>query len=375
MQNTEVATEETVSSDASSGKTTRIHGGNVREAAKRFGLAEKDIIDFSSNVNPLGPSRDARRAVKRLLGRLDRYPDPDASELRTAVARYYGIRSGQVLCGAGSNALIHLIPRVFRPRRVLIPVPTFTEYAAAVEDAGGEAVSFALSEQSGFRIDPVEISLALKGMDMAFLCNPNNPTAGIISRAEMLEIADHAGREGAILVVDEAFMDFDERESVLKEIISLPNVICIRAFTKFFGLPGLRAGYAVAAEDLIDGLRRGQEPWTVSIPAEGAAVASLQDWGHIRRTRELIGREREWIREELRLLPGIEVFPAAANFIFLKVTQGDPCLLVNRLGERGLLVRDCSSFPGLDDRFLRIAVRTHRENKRLIKALRKLLLG
>ena len=375
VRNTDITIDERVTACTTSEKPPRIHGGNVREAAKRFDLSERDIIDFSSNVNPLGPSRDALRAVKRSLGRLDRYPDPEATEMKRAVARFYGIKSGHILCGAGSNGLIHLIPRVFRPRRVLIPAPTFTEYAAAVEDAGGEAVLLPLSEHRGFRIDPVEISPALKGMDMVFLCNPNNPTGGIVSRSEMLEIADHARTEGALLVVDEAFMDFDERESVLKEIINLPNVVCLRAFTKFYGLPGLRIGYAAAAEELISALRQGQEPWSVSIPAEEAAIAALQDWSHIRRTRDLITREREWIMDELRLLPGVEVFPAAANFIFLKITSNDPCLLVSRLGERGLLVRDCSSFPGLDDRFLRIAVRTRRENKRLIKALRLLLLG
>ncbi len=374
MRNAEMDIETPVPTVVPARKESRVHGGNVREAAQRYGLSEKEIVDFSSNVNPLGPSGDSIRAVKRSLDRLDRYPDPDAAELTLAIARYFGIRAGQVLCGAGSNALIHLIPRVFRPRRVLIPAPTFTEYAAAVEDAGGETVPLALSEQRGFRIDPLEVSLALKGVEMAFLCNPNNPTGGIVSRSEMLEIADHAGREGALLVVDEAFMDFDERESVLKEITNLPNVICLRAFTKFFGLPGLRVGYAVAAEDLISLLRSGREPWTVSLPAEKAAVAALQDWSHIRRTRELISRERHWITEELRLLPGIEVFPAAANFILFKTTMRDHRLFVQRLGEQGILVRDCSSFSGLDDRFLRIAVRTRRENKRLIKALRKLLL-
>lgn len=374
-QGTISAVAECAGARAATPETNRMHGGNLRAAAKRFGIRERDIIDFSSNVNPLGPSRGAVRAVKGSLGLLDRYPDPDAAELRTAISRYFGIRKDQVLCGAGSNALIHLIPRALRPRRALVPAPTFSEYAAAVEDSGGEAVLLPLREENGFRMDPVVISLALKGMDLAFLCNPNNPTGGILGRSEVMEIAERAGQEGTVLVVDEAFMDFDDRESVLKEIVGLPNVLCLRAFTKFFGLPGLRAGYAVGAEQLIAGLREKQEPWTVSIPAERAAVAALQDWGHIRKTRELIAREREWLVGELRLLPGVEVFPAAANFIMLKVTSVNPCLLINSLGERGILVRDCSSFPGLDARFLRIAVRTRRENRRFIKAIRSLLLG
>ena len=375
VQDPAVIVDECVNAPIVGEKAPRIHGGNLREAAQRFDLREKDLVDFSSNVNPLGPSRAARSAVKRCLDRLDRYPDPDAEELRKAIARYFGIRTGQVLCGGGSNGLIHLIPRAFRPRRVLIPRPTFTEYGAAVEDSGGEVVPLLLTEKTGFRIDPVEMAFALKGMDMAFLCNPNNPTGGLVTRGDMLEIAGYAAREGVLLVVDEAFMDFEERESVLKEITGFPNVICLRAFTKFFGLPGLRVGYAVAEDQLIAGLRRHQEPWTVSVPAEGAAIAALGDWGHIRKTRELVETEREWLRDQLRLLPGIEPFPAAANFILFKMVKGEPAALVKRLGEQGFLVRDCSSFPGLNERFIRIAVRTRRENKGLIKAMRKVLLA
>jgi threonine-phosphate decarboxylase len=354
--------------------TTRIHGGNINEAVKRYRLEGRTVIDFSSNVNPLGPSRAVTRAIRKSLSSIDRYPDPETPELRKAIARYFGIKPEQVICGNGSIAIIHLIPRVFRPKKVLIPAPTFTEYAAAVEDAGGEVVPFRLAEKDGFRVDPVEIAFALKGADMAFLCNPNNPTARLIPREEMMEIVKYALRENVRLVVDEAFMDFVETDSLIKEAVQSTHLICIRAFTKFFGLPGLRIGYAVSDERTIETLAAGREPWTVSVPAERAAVAALNDWGRIQKTRKLIAQERERLLSELRLLPGVEPFPSPANFIFVKLVSTDAPTLTESLGFRGILIRDCSSFPGLGNRFVRIAVRTRRENDRLVQALRSILI-
>ena len=210
MQHTENATSNPLGAFESAQKTARVHGGNIREAIKRYGLEGRKVLDFSSNVNPLGPSAAARRAAKKALSLIDHYPDPDMTELRQAIARYFGIKPGQVICGNGSNELIHLIPRVFRPKKVLVPMPTFTEYAAAVEEAGGEVVPLWLNEQEGFRVDPLEMAFALKGMDMAFLANPNNPTGLLMTKAETTELIGHALQHGVRLVIDEAFMDFIE---------------------------------------------------------------------------------------------------------------------------------------------------------------------
>lgn len=373
MQNTKHELDNTMFTDGNARQTARVHGGNIHEAIKRYGLEGKNILDFSSNVNPLGPSATAMRAAKKALSLIDRYPDPDLTDLRKAIARYFGIKPEQVICGNGSNGLIHLIPRVFRPKKVLVPMPTFTEYAAAVEEAGGEVVPLWLNEREGFRVDPLEMAFAIKGMDMAFLCNPNNPTGLLMTRAEMAELMGHSLQYGVRLVVDEAFMDFIESESIVKQAVEASQLICLRSFAKFFGMPGLRIGYAVSDEATIAALRAGQEPWTVTIPAEHAVIAALNDWWHIKKTRRVIEKERDRLLSALRLLPGVEPFPCAANFIFMKVGSFDASLLVEKLGLRGLLVRDCSSFPGLDSGFVRIAVRTGWENRRLVKALRGLL--
>ncbi len=355
--------------------TPRVHGGNVSEAARRYGFDESDILDFSANVNPLGPSPASLKAARTSLAEVDRYPDSDTPDLKTACAWYFGIRPDQVLCGNGSTGLIHLIPRVFRPKRVLITTPTFTEYAAAVADAGGSVISFPLREHNGFRVDPRELAPQLNGVDMAILCNPNNPTGRLVKKVEMKQIVQSAFDAGVKLVVDEAFMDFAESESIARFAAEFPHVICIRAFTKFFALAGLRIGYLLSHEENIHALRAGQEPWAVSLPAERAAVAALHDERYISKTHRLVTRERAWLQSMLRQLPGIEPFDGSANFLLAKLTSGDARDLVHALGRRGILIRDCSSFAGLGNQYVRIAVRTRRENERLAQALSAALAG
>jgi len=220
----------------------------------------------------------------------------------------------------------------------------------------------------------VEMAFALKGMDMALLSNPNEPTGMLISKDEMSEIMRSAAEHGVRLVVDEAFMDYCDASTMIKEAVQSANLICIRTFSTFFGMPGLRVGYAVSNESTIEALREGQEFWAASIPAEHAAIAALNDWGHIKKTRRLIEQERDRLLSELRVLPGVETFLGAANFILIKLISFDAGVLCDKLGERGLLVREGSSIPGLDGRYIQIAVRTRRENKRLIRALRELLI-
>ncbi len=374
QQNLELRSGGEVIPDKNIGRTTRFHGGNIPDAVARYCVKEKDILDFSANVNPLGPSSAALRAAKKTLAVIGRYADPEMTELRKAIARYYGIRPGHVVCGNGSIGLIHLIPRVYRPKKVLVPVPTFTEYAAAAAAAGAEVLSYPLKEKDGFRVDPLEMAFALKGVDMLFLCNPNNPTGLLIPKGEMREILNYALKEGVRVVVDEAFMDFIDNETLVKDAVQSQHLICIRAFTKFFGMPGLRIGYAAANEEMAASLRSGLEPWPVSAPAESAAVAALNDWGYARKTRKLIAKERDRLLSALRLLPGVEPFPSSVNFIFIKLASMDSRSLTQTLGLRGILIRDCSSFPNLSSRYVRIAVRTRRENERLLAALRDVIM-
>jgi threonine-phosphate decarboxylase len=240
--------------------------------------------------------------------------------------------------------------------------------------ADAEVIPFRLRERDGFRLDPVEMAFAFKGVDMAFLCNPNNPTGRLTLKNEMMEVVNYALKEGVKLVVDEAFMDFVESETIVKDAVQTSHLICIRAFSKLFGMPGLRVGYAVCGEELASVLNAGSEPWPVGITASHAAIAALKDWRHIKHTLKIVNRERERLLSELRLLPGVEPFPCAANFILIKFASMDGRSITQTLGLRGILVRDCSTIPGLDNRYIRVAVRTKKENARLLTELRDVLM-
>ncbi len=373
VHNTDCDLHEQVKGPEGPGAQPREHGGDVLEASLRYGVGTDAIIDFSSNVSHLGPSSAALRAARKALKDSQRYPDIRVTWLRRKIARYFGIKPEQVMCGNGATHLIHLIPRVFRPAKVLIPFPTYTEYAAAAAEAGAEIIPLPLTERTGFRIDPLDIAFALKGASMAFLCNPNSPTGLLTPKTEMLEIMSYACEQGVRLVVDEAFMDYVNAESLVKEAVQARQVICIRTFSKFFGMPGLRMGYAVSDEETIAALRAVQEPWPVTAAVEDAAAAALNDWRQTKKTLTAIEKERDRLLAAVRILPGVETFPSAANFIFIKVVASQAPLLAEKLALRGLLVRDCSSYPGLDSRFIRITVRSAGENKRLLRALRELL--
>ncbi len=375
MQKTEVEAANVESIRGKFHDHVRAQSGNFYETIRRYGIESGKIIDFSSNVNPLGPSSAAVRAAKRSLDCIDRFPDPELSDLRRAIARYYGVRPAHVVCANGSTALIRLAVSVFKPKRVLVPMPMFSEYARAAEEAGAAVSVLQLKEREGFRIDPLDMAFALKNVDMAFLCNPNNPTGLLLSKAEMHEIVRYALDQGVRLVVDEAFMDFINAESLVKDAVQGTHLICLRTFSLFFGMPGLRLGYAVTDESAASALREGQGPWKISLPAEQAAIAALHDWRYARKTLRMNEKERERLISLLRTLPDVETFPSSSNFVFLKVSAAKAPLLAEKLALRGYLVRDCSSFPGLDSRFIRLSVRNKRQNKSLILALKGLLAG
>jgi threonine-phosphate decarboxylase len=349
------------------------HGGNIYRVAKELGVPARDIIDFSASINPLGISERVKTAVMKALQEAHHYPDPEAERLREELAAFHGIDPEGILCGNGSTELIYLIPRALKPERVLIPAPTFAEYERAVARAQ-EAdhrtlIRFLyLEEERDFRIDPEEFIEAMRknACDMAFLCNPNNPTGLLMGRDEVLKIAEAASNMECILVVDEAFMDFCPGESVIKAVESNPYLIVLRSMTKFYSLTGLRVGYGVFPLHIIETLKGFKEPWTVNVLAQAAAIEALRDIEYAEKTREFINSERMFLEDCLRQL-GIKPFPSEVNFYLLKLEKAET--VVESLRRKGILVRDCSNFKGLDNSYVRIAVRSRKENTRLIEEL------
>lgn len=348
------------------------HGGNIYEAAKRYGLKEEEILDFSSNINPLGISKKALKGLRDNLKNIVRYPDSNSLRLREAIGRYHSINPENILVNNGATVLIHHIPMVLRPKRVLIPVPTFSEYESACKASGAKIKYIRLEEADGFRINETEIIKCLDNVQLLFLCNPNNPTGQLLPRKGVLKIVEKAEKKGVTVVLDEAFIDYAERESLIKEALRKKNLIVLRAFTKFFAMPGLRLGYLSANIALIKRLKGVMGPWPVNSLAQIAGEIVLKDRNYIQNSIRYIEKERGHLIKGISEIDGLTPFPSSTNFILIKIKSNglDAPKLHNILAKRRILIRDCSNF-GVGGKLFRIAVRKKEENKRLLREMKK----
>lgn len=344
-----------------------LHGGNIYRAAGETGLPEGRIIDFSASINPLGISKKVKRALIKNIRYLINYPDPDATELRHHLSNHYHVSVDSVLCGNGSTELIYLIPRALKPEKVLIPQPTFSEYERACKAAQkSEVRSQKLREENDFEIETDSFIKAMKGCDMAFLCNPNNPTGRLLKRAAMLKIAAAAKKLRCYLVVDEAFIDFCPKDSVVNEVCNNPYLIVLGSMTKFYALTGLRIGYGVFHQSVIKKIISYKEPWAVNTIAQRAGVVAMSDTEYRDETFSVMKEEKKFMEDGLGKLK-IEYIPSAVNYYLLRLSNAGE--VINSLRHKGILVRDCSNFAGLNRAYIRIAVKSRRHNARLLKEL------
>jgi threonine-phosphate decarboxylase len=347
--------------------TRESHGGNIYRAAEELGFDEERIIDFSASINPLGVPASVRTAIMEHVTSLVNYPDPDARRLRLRIADREGLDPEMIICGNGSTELIYLVVRALRPKRTLIPAPTFGEYErACTRLESATAAHYHLKRENGFNIDAEGFVSAMAGCDMAFLCNPNNPTGGIVGREEVLVMAKGARKARCTLVVDEAFIDFCARASVIREVGDNPYLIVLRSLTKFYALSGLRIGYMVLSRHHLERVKEAKEPWTVNTLAQAAAFAALGDRAYEEETLRVIAEEKARLEEGFDRL-AIIWFPSAANYYLVclaRARQVRDCLRRN-----GILTRDCSNFIGLDGTFLRVAVKSRDHNLRLLEEM------
>jgi len=356
-----------------------VHGGEVWEIAEETGLSVEDLVDFSSSINPLGPSPRALEAIKDSFDKITLYPDSNSTALREALACHFGnINKNNVIVGNGSTELIYLFAQVFLKRGdvALVAAPSFGEYANAIVKSGGKSKHLKLTHD--FQIELNAFLEEMEGLRAVFLCNPNNPTSMLIPDNTLREIIEKALEEEVVVLLDEDFIEFvedEKRHSLVNRISKYPNVFVLRTFTKFYGLTGLRVGYGIADEETIDVFSKAKMPWNVNSLAQAAARAAMADKEHSRRTIELMKEEKKFLSNELSRIDGFHVFPADTNFILVDVrkTGFRASQLREKMIRHGLLVRDCSSFIGLDTFYVRVAVRTRKENERLLDAFRKVL--
>ena len=353
------------------------HGGRIFDIARQLGVSPGDILDFSASINPLGIPASVRQAVLNALEQAVHYPDSNATELRQALALHHGLTPEQFCIGNGSTELIYLLPRLLEGgrKRALLIVPTFSEYGNALRQAGWEVAQFALSIDDGFSIPLGALAERVReGYDLLVLCNPGNPTGRLYRRDEVAAVADLCRTQGVFLVLDEAFMDFCEEESAKHSGAARESVLILRSMTKFWALPGLRLGYAMASAPVVARLAAIRPPWSVNHLAQAAGQAALADHDYQLRTLSGTASARAAMAAGLASLPGVQVFPAAANYLLVRLPGHltAPALQSRLLGRR-ILVRDCSSFQGLGERFVRLAVRGNGENALLLAAMEQFI--
>ncbi len=358
-----------------------VHGGDVYAASRELGKDVAELIDFSASINPLGPSPNVWRAITGARHLLPHYPDPECWDLRQALAGRWHVKPGQILVGNGSMELIYALPRALKINHLALVQPTFSGYAASMASAGGciTTVCADRDEQYALPIDRLRrlLERQTKGsrtIDGILLCNPNSPTGKACGAEEALELARAAQRRGVWLIVDETFADYCPERSILPLTSPWSRVVVLRSLTKFYGLPGLRVGYAVAAPTVIQRLRSELPPWSVNAMGQTAALAALQDTAHARKSLRFVQKERTRFVRLLSSLPGCTVLPTQANFIFMELPRGwQAKKMTAQLRREGLLIRDCSAVSGSSARAIRIAVRLRHDNDRLIQSLSRLL--
>jgi threonine-phosphate decarboxylase len=327
-------------------------------------VPEADFLDFSQNINPLGAPPAALAAARRALDEdTGTYPDLSYRALREALGAYVGVHPRRVVpTNGGAEALFLAARAAGGSGQALILEPTFSEYAPAAEAAGLEPARRVVRHpEDDFTLDPRALA-DLERVAVVFLCNPNNPTGGVLGREEVLEIAARVREAGAVLVVDEAFVDFVPKASVADAVDD--HLLVARSFTKFFAIPGLRLGCLICPDP--DPVQALQPSWPVNAVAAAAGTAAARDTDFAERSVRKVARLRAALTADLAALPGLTVFPGSANFLLV----GGPEGLTERLAHRRVLVRGCAPFPGLGPSYFRVAVRGERENGALVEAVR-----
>jgi len=349
-------------------RTEVIHGGDVERVCREYGLIPEQILDYSANINPLPLPQGMSEYIAANLDSLARYPDREYHRLRKALARYTGCPASWIMVGNGATELIYLAAKALRPSKVLIPGPSFADFSRAFTIQGSKVDLFPLREEADFKLDvPAFIAQMAQGYEAVVLCNPNNPTGQLLRREELLEIVTAAKNLKSWVLLDETFIEFvanSDQVSLLQDLAHYDNLLILRALTKYFGVPGLRLGYGLAKPDLLNKLEALQEPWTVNAMAALLGPWLLEQQDYIESTRQWITRERPFFLARLREIKQLKVFEGQANFILCKLlTRGWNVKALQRsLEGLGIMIRDASSFPGLNDKFFRLAVRERTDN-------------
>ncbi len=356
------------------------HGSDLEKIEKMYGIKKEDIVSFSANVNPLGISEVLRRQLPSRLDVISTYPDREYTALRTVIAGYCGTDAGSILVGNGSTELITLFIKTVSPKKAMIIGPTYSEYERELSLSGGSSVYFPLREEDDFKLNADELTGALNdSVDMLILCNPNNPTSSAVSSDTMRIILDKCRTLNIFVMIDETYIEFArdyDRLSCIPLTHEYDNLCLLRGVSKFFASPGLRLGYAICANrQLMKDMAAVKDPWTVSSLSDAAGQLMFSDNDYIRMTKDLIFSERDRITSILRSIDGLKVYEPVANFVLCRITKEnvDADILFDKAIRKNMMIRNCSTFPFLDNKYFRICFMNPEDNDRLMALIREVM--
>lgn len=366
---------------------TDFHGGNIYKIFREKNIDK--ILDYSSNINPYGLPENLKKEIFEKLFVLERYPDPDYIELREKIAEKNNLNIENIIVGNGATEIIFLFMKILSPKKVLIVSPTFGEYERAIKssilaDDSLEINYFELKEEENFVLNIKNLETELENnYDLLILCNPNNPTGQFLKLKKLEEILKICEQKNTKLFVDEAFVEFVEdweNESIINSKENKENLFVIRAFTKFFAIPGLRLGYGICFNNnLLKKMLEKKEPWSVNNIADLAGQTILDDENYIQKTKEWIKDQKKYMYENLNKIEGLRVYKTEVNFILLKIEDNllekglDVKNLRKKMLEKGILIRDASNFIYLDKHYFRLAIKDKLNNKKVIETLTSIL--
>ncbi len=348
------------------------HGGNVLEVAKKMGVEPQEILDFSSNLNPLGPPPGVAEILAFLGSRVETWayhPPLFPWELRRALAHRLDLKEEWVLPVPGSAWAIYEVAKVFRPQGVALSQPTFADYARAARAVGSRLKELTLREDRSFKLCLGEMAWKVEDeTDLVFVCNPNNPTGYYMPEDELEALVRWCRDKGCLVVVDEAFLPFLDRKGMAPVVREYPNLLVLGSFTKIYRLPGIRLGYVVAPPNIVEKLLAGMPPWSFGSLVQEVGVACLREEGFVEESRAYCRGEMAFLSQAVRDV-GLKVFPSTVHYFLFKA----PSDLADKLLEHKILVRDCSTIPGLGPGFYRLAPRTRGDNEKLVGVMREVL--
>lgn len=349
------------------------HGGNIFALARRLGCAPEDILDLSSNVNPLGPPPGLREHLAERMDAIAVLPEVDSRDIVARYAARLGLPAERMAAGNGTTQFIYSIPSTLKTRRALIVGPTYSDYADSCRLQGVEPGFLLGSDADGFRVDPQRLSDAAAGADTVFVCNPNNPTGGLVPAEDLRQVC--AAHPAVRFVVDESYLPFaadGDRQSLAG--CRLENVLVLLSISKIYRIPGLRIGFLVGDPAVIERFKSGLWPWSVNALAQAAVRFICESGAAIDRftaeTRDHLDRERRDLIERLAAIPGMRPYPSAVSFVLARLPEGLTAASAwARLAAERILIRDCSNFVGLSERFIRLCPRSRAANQRAAEAL------